>query len=99
MTLLDGEHRIQRQIYGESFDLPQLIEPLKDLVLNRAPSEQGVFERLRNRIRLLCTVYDPSGDRYVFDYSLFVGLFIGALVIVLVGVWLAREFARTRAAS
>lgn len=96
LTLLDGELGIYRQIYGENFDLPQLMEPLKDLVWDRPPGEQGLLERLLNRVRLLCTVYDASGDRYVFDYSLFVGTAIGALTIGLALMWLWREAARTR---
>ncbi|MDT8448952.1 MAG: SCO family protein [Wenzhouxiangellaceae bacterium] len=96
-TLLDEELRIHRQVYGETFDLPQLIEPLKDLVWDRPPSEQGFLERLLNRVRLFCTVYDASGDRYVFDYSLFVGIAIGVLVIGLMLYWLLREAARSRA--
>ncbi|MFU8877793.1 MAG: SCO family protein [Wenzhouxiangellaceae bacterium] len=98
VTLLDAEQRIRRQIYGESFDLPQLVEPLKDLVWGRPLAEQGMFARLLDRIRLLCTVYDPHRDRYVFDYSLFVGLLVGALIIGLGIFWLVREavFARSR---
>lgn len=96
VTLLDGDRRIHRQVYGENFDLPQLMEPLKDLVWDRPPSEQGMLQRLLNRVRLLCTVYDASGDRYVFDYSLFVGILIGALTIGLVLIWLWREAVRTR---
>jgi protein SCO1/2 len=30
-----------------------------------------------DRLRLLCTVYDPSQDRYRFSYAIFIGLFIG----------------------
>ena len=97
VTLLDAELGIQRQIYGENFDLPQLMEPLKDLVWDRPPGEQGMWQRLLNRVRLLCTVYDASGDRYVFDYSLFVGILIGAFTIGLALIWLWREAARARA--
>jgi len=96
VTLLDGERRIYRQVYGENFDLPQLMEPLKDLVWDRPPSEQGMLQRFLNRVRLLCTVYDASGDRYVFDYSLFVGILIGALTIGMALTWLWREALRTR---
>lgn len=99
VTLLDGELGIHRQVYGENFDLPQLMEPLKDLVWDRPPGEQGFLERLFDRVRLLCTVYDASGDRYVFDYSLFVGVLIGALTIGLLLIWLLRETARTRAGT
>lgn len=95
-TLIDEQLRIHRQVYGETFDLPQLIEPLKDLVWDRPASEQGFLERLLNRVRLFCTVYDAGGDRYVFDYSLFVGIAIGALVIGLMLYWLLREAARSR---
>ncbi|MFU8820615.1 MAG: SCO family protein [Gammaproteobacteria bacterium] len=92
ITLLDREGRVARQVYGEVFPTPQLVEPLKDLVFNRSLSEAGLLGRLGDRVRLFCTVYDAQGDRYHFDYSLFAGIFIGVLVIGSAILWLLLEY-------
>jgi hypothetical protein len=81
VTILDRDGRVWRQVYGEIFPTPQLVEPLKDLVFNRPVSETGLLGQLGDRVRLFCTVYDAQGDRYIFDYSLFAGIFIGVLVL------------------
>jgi protein SCO1 len=102
LSLLDGEGVVYRQVYGEQFNLPLLVEPLKDLVLGRPSAEDSMFTRLGNRVRLFCTVYDPKGDRYLFDYSLFAGIFIGVLVLGSTLLWLLLEIRsgrRSRLAS
>lgn len=96
LTLLDREGRVHRQVYGEVFPTPQLVEPLKDLVFNRPPSDTGLFGRLGDRVRLFCTVYDAQGDRYMFDYSLFAGIFIGVLCLGSAILWLLLELRSAR---
>jgi len=99
VTVLDPDGRVYRQVYGEWFDTPLLVEPLKDLVLGRPSAGESVFAELGRRIRWFCTVYDARSDRYYFDYSMFMGLAIGALVIGLVIAWLGAELrGRGRAA-
>lgn len=96
VSILDRDGRVYRQVYGEIFPTPQLVEPLKDLVFNRPASEAGLFGRLGDRVRLFCTIYDAQGDRYLFDYSLFAGIFIGVLVIGSSICWLLVEVRRSR---
>lgn len=96
VSLLDRNGVVYGQIYGAAFDLPWLVEPLKDLVLNRADSRGNFVASLVDRVRLFCTVYDPTTGRYHFDYSLFVQIAIGALAILSVSVWLMIEVRRTR---
>jgi protein SCO1/2 len=96
VTILDREGRVWRQVYGDTFPTPQLVEPLKDLVFNRPVSESGLFGTLGDRIRLFCTVYDAQGDRYLFDYSLFAGIFIGVLVLGSAVLWLLLELRSAR---
>jgi protein SCO1 len=96
VTILDREGRVWRQVYGEVFPTPQLVEPLKDLVFNRPVSESGLFGTLGDRIRLFCTVYDAQGDRYLFDYSLFAGIFIGVMVLGSAILWLLLELRGAR---
>jgi protein SCO1 len=96
LTVVDAEGVVYRQVYGEVFKLPQLVEPLKDLVLGRPAADDGVFTRLGNRVRLFCTVYDAKGDRYLFDYSLFAGMLIGVLVLGTTLIWLVMEVRQRR---
>lgn len=96
-TVLDATAQVYRQVYGEVFDTPLLVEPLKDLVLGRPVANERVFAELGRRIRWFCTVYDARSDRYYFDYSMFMGLVIGALVIGAVFAWLGIELRARRA--
>jgi protein SCO1 len=91
LSLLDRDGILYRQVYGELFNTPLLVEPLKDLVLGRPASDDGLFTRIGNRVRLFCTVYDAKSDRYYFDYSLFAGMFIGVVFIGGVALWLLLE--------
>jgi len=92
-TLVDGDGRVQRQLYGELFQTPQLVEPLKQLVLGVRP-EDGLITAIGKRVRLFCTTYDPASGRYYFDYSLFIGMAIGGLIIGATAVYLVRELRR-----
>jgi protein SCO1/2 len=96
VTVVDGEGRIYRQVYGAGFELPALVEPLKQLVFNRPEPGRFPGHSLVNRVKLFCTVYDPSSGRYRFDYSLFVGIGIGAVILLGVVAWLLLEAVRAR---
>jgi protein SCO1/2 len=65
-------------------------------VLNRADSRGNFVASLVDRVRLFCTVYDPTTGRYHFDYSLFIQIAIGALAIISISVWLFIEARRAR---
>ena len=95
-TVIDAEGKIYRQVYGETFNTPLLVEPLKELVLGRPQPNQTVLSELINKVRFFCTSYDPASDSYHFDYSLFIGMMIGAIIIVMILVFLVREYLRGR---
>lgn len=90
-SIVDADGRVYRQVYGQVFDTPLLIDPLLELVLGRSPAEQPLLENLVNRVRLFCTTYDPARDGYYFDYSLFVGMLIGASIIGITGTVVVRN--------
>lgn len=96
-TLVDAGGKIVRQVYGMNFDKPLLIDPLKQLVFGEHLGESAVAG-LWSKVKLFCTTYDPASDRYRFDYSLFIGMFIGLLIITSVVVFLVREMRRRRVA-
>jgi protein SCO1/2 len=94
-TLIDSERTVYAQVYGVNFELPWLVEPLKQLVFNR-PESQGHFaSSLVDRIRLFCTVYDPASGRYEFDNSLFFQIAVGFMVVISVMIYLWRGFRPT----
>lgn len=89
-TIIDAEGKVYRQVYGQVFDTPLLVDPLIELVLGRSPPEQSMLADLTQKIKLFCTTYDPVRDGYYFDYSLFLGLFIGGSIIIFTGVVVVR---------
>lgn len=82
-TVIDADGRVYRQVYGQVFDTPLLVDPLIELVLGRSPPEQPLLAGLVDKIRLFCTTYDPARDAYYFDYSLFIGMLIGGSIIAI----------------
>ncbi len=94
-TIIDADGRVYRQVYGRAFNTPLLVDPLIALILGREDPALGFLADLKDKVRLFCTTYDPVRDGYYFDYSLFVGIAIGAVIILLTGAAMLRE-ARAR---
>lgn len=97
VTLLDPEGRVYRQIYGTDFSPQSLVEPLKQLLFGQRVD--GGFAGLLNRVRLLCTIYDPAAGRYRFSYAVFLELGIGAASLAAVGFFVLRLWLQTRRAK
>ncbi|MBF0283291.1 MAG: SCO family protein [Magnetococcales bacterium] len=98
-TILDGEGKVYRQVYGDVFDTPLLVQPLLDLSLGRPQPDETVVGELVRRVRLFCTVYDPHRDAYRFDYSIFIGMAVGASILFFGFRFWWRERRRGKAAS
>jgi protein SCO1/2 len=97
-SVLDADGVVSRQIYGMRFATPHLIEPLKALVFGENLSAP-LLDRLSARIRLFCTVYDPASDSYMFDYSIFIGLFVGLTMGFICVYLLIREWRYSHSSS
>jgi protein SCO1/2 len=97
VTLVDADGRIVEQVYGETFELPLLINPLKGLVLGNA-WEPTDWRALAEKVRLLCTVYDARSGGYRLNYALFIEIFAGLTVLFGILFYLGREMRRHRAA-
>ncbi len=95
VTLLDAEGRVATQVYGEDFDVRTLVGPLKSL-LTGAPLERPGLADIVERVRLLCTVYDPRTGRYRLDYGIVLELFTGSTIVIAVLGFLWREWRRHR---
>jgi protein SCO1/2 len=94
-TVVDAEGRIYRQVYGDAFDLPMFIGPLKELLSGQA-TQAVSLENIWLKVKLYCTVYDPASGRYKFDYSLFVELFAGLTFLGAVAAFVVGELNRRR---
>ncbi|MCB2099283.1 MAG: SCO family protein [Rhodobacterales bacterium] len=98
VTIVDAEGRVYRQVYGDTFDIPLLVEPLKALVYGtHAPFAS--LDDLWNKVRLFCTVYDPAAERYRFDFSMFYQMAVGLTIILSVGFFVVRSSLRIWARS
>jgi len=95
-SVVDEKGQIYRQVYGETFDTQLLVEPIMDLVLDRPKSNQSFLSNMVDKVRFFCTTYDPRTDSYSFDYSLFIGMVIGGLIIVLTLLFIVLELSHAK---
>ena len=103
VTLVDATGRIVRQVYGEKFTAEDLAEPLKLLITGSAiPPEAGTLQEIMERVRILCSIYDPLTGRYRTNYSLyfqFAGFltFVGFMIYLSINFWRNRRRGATKA--
>jgi len=82
ISILDGNGRVHTQLYGDQFELPLLVEPLKALATGTPTPPLSDLGELLERVRLLCTVYDPAAGRYRLNYAIVIELLVGASILV-----------------
>jgi protein SCO1 len=80
VTVVAPDGRIHAQVYGERLRADQLGEPLRQLILNAPPAPtSSALAAVVERVRILCTVYDPDTGEYRYDVKLILELIGGAL--------------------
>ncbi len=95
VSVLDAQGRIAAQVYGERLTRDQLGEPLR-LMLRDAPMPKGMpLAELIERVRILCTVYDPETGSYRYNYALFIEI-AGGVTFALAMAWFFLAEWRTR---
>jgi len=94
-TIVDADGVVYRQVYGQDFDPPSLVEPLKELVFD-TPAEAGFIEHWVDTFKLFCTVYDPNSGRYEFDYSIFMTILVGLLCLGAILIFIVSEWRHAR---
>ncbi|MGQ0522500.1 MAG: SCO family protein [Betaproteobacteria bacterium] len=85
VTVVDQQGKIYRQVYGDRFPVWFLIEPLKELVEGKPAPIKSVAD-LVERVRILCTVYDPRTNTYRFKTSV-IGEIVSFAAITIALVW------------
>lgn len=93
VSIVDAQGRLYRQVYGEEFDAPLFVGPLLELVKN-APAEQSTLAAAWDKLRILCTVYDPSAGRYRVNYAVLIEILVGASVMLAGSAFLLLEWRR-----
>lgn len=86
VTVVDGTGKIYSQVWGDNMNPQKLGEPLRRL-LGRAPLAQtDSISDLIERVRILCTVYDPETGTYSFKYALILEI-IGGISFFIAMIW------------
>ena len=93
VTVVDAEGRINSQVYGEHATAQALGEPLRQLILAAPAAAEGLplLDGLIERVRILCTVYDPDTGEYRYDWTLLMEIVGGLAFFVTVAVYLWRD--------
>lgn len=92
-TILDRGGKVYRHVYGDEFPIRMFMEPLRDVVHGRSASL--TVSGFVDRIKYICTTYDPGAGRYKFDYGLIFGSGLGALSLLIFGLLILREWRKT----
>jgi len=92
-TILGRDGRIYRHVYGDDFPLPMFMEPMKDVIYGNATPFS--FGGIIDRIKFICTAYDPGSRRYRTDFGLLFGAVIAAFSLVGLAGWIVREWIRS----
>lgn len=95
LTIVDAGGTIAAQVYGENFELPMFVGPLKDLLSGQAARSVSL-DSVWRKVKLYCTVYDPTSGGYRLNYSLFFEIFCGVTVLAALAAFMARELRRKR---
>ena len=86
ISVVDAEGRIYRQIYGDNFSANMLGEPLKQLIRGTPVADRTSISAILDRVRILCTVYDPITGEYRVNNGLFLEI-AGGLTFLLAVIW------------
>jgi protein SCO1/2 len=91
-TIVDRNGKVYRHVYGEAFPLRMFMEPMKDVVYGT--STPFTLTGIVDRIKFICTSYDPGAGRYRIDYGLVFGSVLAAISLLAMGGLLLREWRR-----
>lgn len=92
VSIVDAQGRIHRQVFGDAFGPDSLGEPLKQLLGGSLIASGTTFADLIDKVRILCSVYDPETGKYRVDYGLYLEIaggltFVIAILALALGEW------------
>ena len=95
ITVLDAQGRVRTQVYGDRMNAQRIGEPLRQLLTQGALPPSLRLADVIERVRILCTVYDPDTGEYRYDYALIFEIVGGLAFFLSVGWYFLLEW-RTR---
>lgn len=100
VSLLDAQGVIRTQVYGD-FSAEALGEPIRRLLRGMLISDTHTAADFIDRVRIFCSVYDPTTGKYKADYTLILQIAGGVTFFVAmlgfgVGEWWSQRKARRR---
>lgn len=103
VSVLDAEGRLVQQVYGDRPQTAQLAETLQRLFDGGPVPAPSALQSLFERVRIVCTVYDPKTGTYRVDNSLALEIaggitFIVAMLVYMLNEWRERRRLRRAAA-
>ena len=86
VSIVDAEGRLVTQVYGDDFSADRLGEPLRRLLTDQPLPPQLRLSEIVDRVRLLCSVYDPATGTYRVSYALAIEI-AGGITFVIAMLW------------
>jgi protein SCO1/2 len=99
LSVVDSEGRLAYQLYGDRPSTATLAEVLQRLFDGVPVPEPTALSALLDRVRLLCTVYDPVTGTVRVDYSLALELAGGATFLLSMLLYMLNEWRLRRRAA
>ncbi|HMO46696.1 MAG TPA: SCO family protein [Rubrivivax sp.] len=90
VTLVDAQGRIHAQVYGDRMNAQRIGEPLRQLLTEGPGTDSLRLTDVIERVRILCTVYDPDTGTYRYKWGLIfeliggIGFFLSVAVYFIV---------------
>lgn len=105
VSILDAQGRILAQVLGDDYPPDAIGEPLKQVLAGSlAAGQASGLSDLWDKVRILCSVYDPATGKYRTDWGLALEIaggltFLGFMLAMVIGEWRARREARRARAA
>ena len=97
VTVIDAQGRVHAQVYGDRISVDKLGEPLRQLLGRQGgPTGANPVSAFVERVRILCSVYDPKTGQYRTNYALLFEIIGGVGFFLTVGIYLRGERRRHR---
>jgi len=95
VTVVDADGVVAAQLYGERLSLGALVEAIEMAARGGRAAQEDALGLLE-RIRILCTYYDPVSGQYRFKYAIALELAGGVTGIVLLALFVGQRWRAAR---
>jgi protein SCO1 len=94
--IVDANGRLVAQVYGDDFSADRLGEPLRRLLTDQPLPAQSSLADILDKVRVLCSVYDPISGTYRVSYALAIEVAGGIIFVVAILGFFALEWRERR---